>query len=323
MKKRYILIAIISFVLSACGNQAPEQEKSVEKDSTNSNHQSTHSAIAADEFFAPFSGNLEHIHGLGYAGNQQAIFFASHDGLKVYEDGSWYSATEFNNDYMGFNAVDKGFYTSGHPGKGVDLENPLGLSRSYDNGKTLEFLGFQGESDFHAMGVGFENHTVYVLNEQKNSKMDVGLYVTEDDGENWDKLAATNLGEKIFSIAVHPANSKIVAVASEEGIFLSEDRGESFTLLTSNLQGTSVFFSTDALWYGAYGKEPILMKYLLSNSSQEKVNLPQMEQDAVMYLAQNPQNEKEVVFYSFNGDVFITQDGTSTWEKIVSAGTIK
>ncbi|MFP3442760.1 hypothetical protein R0K18_33995, partial [Pantoea sp. SIMBA_133] len=81
-------------------------------------------------------------------------------GLKFYKDGKWMETTGQNNDYMGFTAVDEGFYTSGHPGKDSDLPNPLGLKKSTDGGRSLENLGFEGESDFHTIGVGYENHAI-------------------------------------------------------------------------------------------------------------------------------------------------------------------
>lgn len=321
MRRNLYLISLLTLfisVLAACGNNETESNVTTKKTSNNKN-----TSIADNSFYEEFNGKIEHIHGLGYAGNQNAIFFAAHDGLKVLENGKWFRTKEFNNDYMGFNAVEKGFYTSGHPGKGVNLENPFGLSRSFDSGETLETLGLQGESDFHAMGVGYKNHVVYVLNGQKNSKMDAGLYVTEDDGETWNRIKALNLGEKVFSIAIHPTDSEQVAVASDEGIFLSNDGGENFLLITSNQQGTSVFFSNDTLWYGTYGNEPVLVKRSLSDGSEDEIALPKMKQDAVMYLAQNPQNENEVVFTTFNGDVYFTTDGTNSWNRIVAGGEIK
>jgi hypothetical protein len=336
VKKSFLLLGAMSFaiVLSACGNEETTEKTEVDTkneqvaieengDENKQDHTDGQLSIASNDFFETHEGNLEHVHGLGYAGNQNAVFFASHDGLKVYENGIWFKTKELNNDYMGFNAVNKGFYTSGHPGKGVNLPNPLGLKRSFDNGETLEDLALEGESDFHAMGVGYENHIVYVLNGHPNSLMGKGLYVSKNNGETWNELKADQLGEKIFSIAVHPTNEEIVAVAGQEGIFLSKDGGQQFNLITSSKQGTAVFFSNDALWYGAFGQEPVLVKYSIDRGDEEEMDLPNMAEDAVMYVAQNPQNESEIVFISFKGSVYLSGDGASSWKALVIEGEIQ
>jgi hypothetical protein len=47
-----------------------------------------------------------------------------------------------------------------------------------------------------------------------------------------------------------------------------------------------------------------------------------MEQDAVMYLAQNPKDQKELTFVSFKGSVYQAQDG-SKWELLVNEGKLE
>ncbi|MFZ3590081.1 F510_1955 family glycosylhydrolase [Bacillus sp. DJP31] len=316
----FIVIIVILMITTACGNN---EGTTPEEDKVDSENVDKSALMSTDDFYEPFTGKLEHVHGLGYAGNKDAIYFASHDGLKVYQDGKWYRTKENNNDYMGFNAVDKGFYTSGHPGDGVNLTNPLGVSRSYDNGQSIENLDFEGESDFHAMGVGYESHTVYILNEQKNSKMDIGLYSSQDDGETWEKKEASNLGEQIFSLAVHPTDSNMVAAASQEGIYQSKDGGQSFSLLTNGKQGTSVFLSEDSLWYGAFGEESVLVKHSISDGKEQQMDLPEMKEDAVMYVAQNPLNAEEFVFITFKGNVYLSSDGATTWNELVKEGILQ
>ncbi len=313
-------------ILSACGNEETETGENTEQllsEQTTDEMTGIEEGLGSNEFLEGYKGEISHIHGLGYAGNQNAIFFATHDGLKIFDNGNWYKTKGQNNDYMGFNAVSQGFYTSGHPGMGVNLSNPLGLKMSRDNGKSLIDLGFEGESDFHAMGVGYENHTIYVLNEYKNSKMNKGLYVSRDNGNSWKKVQANNLNKKVLSIAVHPTNDLIIAVASQGGILLSEDGGENFDYITKDSQGTSVYFSKDILWYSVYEGDAKLVKYSLQDKRKSEVPLPKLGQDGIIYLAQNPQEPKEVVFATFNGHVFFSTDGASDWGKLVYNGVIQ
>ena len=176
MKQFFFIIGVlvITLALTACGqdNEEDLEDKNIvdETETKPETGQSSKTeqvpkkdgAVASNSFFEPFDGKIEHIHGLGYAGNQNAPFFASHDGIKVFEDGKWYKTKEENNDYMGFNATKNGFYASGHPGEDSELPNPFGIKRSFDNGQTLENLALEGETDFHAMGVGFEKNVIFV-----------------------------------------------------------------------------------------------------------------------------------------------------------------
>ena len=74
------------------------------------------SSDGTGEFEEAFNGKIEHVHGMGYAGGDDGLYLATHGGLKIFRDGGWHETTRNYNDYMGFNAVDEGFYTSGHPG---------------------------------------------------------------------------------------------------------------------------------------------------------------------------------------------------------------
>lgn len=65
------------------------------------------------------------------------------------------------------------------------------------------------------------------------------------------------------------------------------------------------------------------MKSSLSDGAEESVKLPEMEQDAVLYLAQNPQNDKEISIVSFNGNIYMTKDGAQSWELLAEEGTLK
>src|SRR5690625_3668659 len=183
-------------------------------------------------FETSFDGSMEHVHGMGYAGDDGGLYLASHTGLKIYRDGEWFETTKNFNDYMGFNAVDKGFYTSGHPGKDSDLPNPIGLKRSFDGGKTLEDIDFEGESDFHVMAVGYNSHDIILMNEAKNSKLEVGIYISQDSGESWKEVTASGLEGDILALSIHPSNSEYIAAATNNGVYLSSDKGENFKLIS-------------------------------------------------------------------------------------------
>ncbi|OEH92764.1 F510_1955 family glycosylhydrolase [Bacillus solimangrovi] len=338
MKKVWIgtgLLAL-SVIVSGCAQENTEsnQEQNMTEqketdqpkvsDEANKEDVKMTGSIANDNFFTDYKGVLEHIHGMGYAGNQNALFIASHDGLKVYENGNWFKTKENNFDYMGFTPVAEGFYTSGHPSEGSDYPNPLGLKRSFDNGQTLEDLGFEGESDFHALAVGYESKVIYLLNSGENSKLGSGLYVSKDDGGTWEEIKVDDIGYEIFAIAAHPTNENIFALSGKNGVFLSTDGGATFEDMKQGRQGTAVFFTDEFLYYGTHsGDQATLTKHSLTDGSETNVNVPELVNDAVMYMAQNPKNDNELSLVTFNGNVHFSQDSGQSWKEIVSAGEIK
>lgn len=97
------------------------------------------------------------IHGLAFTDNGQQLYVPAHDGIKVFENGSWSVADIEKNDYMGFSKVDDGFYSSGHPSPGSNRKNPLGVVKYTNTDEKLEPLDLYGEMDFHGMAVGYRS----------------------------------------------------------------------------------------------------------------------------------------------------------------------
>ena len=330
---KFLLVAAISlFTLTACSQEdetAQPEESTNQSETQGSEAQdetkdSTTVSLASHAFFESFAGKIDHIHGLGYVGDQEAAFFAAHDGLKVYENGTWLKTKNENNDYMGFNATDDGFYSSGHPGTDSKLPNPIGIMKSVDNGQTLQSLGFEAEVDFHLMAVGYNNHQIFAMSPHKNSIMKAdAFYVSEDDGANWKEVAASGLKGEFIGLAVHPTDKNILAAAGEDGIYLSKNQGETFELLTTGTQGTSVYFTGDSLLYGEYDGQPSLVIRNLTDDKEEEIALPEMKEDAVMYAAINPKNELEITFVSFNNDIYQTTNHGESWNLLAKSGNLQ
>ncbi|MFG6116903.1 F510_1955 family glycosylhydrolase [Thalassobacillus devorans] len=324
---KLLLITLLSVGVIIAGCSQNEEETKTEdsgQSETTKSNESSDSPSNTSDFLQPFEGSTDHIHGVGYLQQENGIAFASHTGLKFYKDGKWMETTGQNNDYMGFTAVDEGFYTSGHPGKDSDLPNPLGLKKSTDGGRSLENLGFEGESDFHTIGVGYENHAIYLLNMQPNSELDAGFYRSFDDGTSWDAVEAEGLNNSPFAIAVHPTDENIVAVSNETGVYLSEDAGKTFEPVKENVQGTAVYFEGDRLYYATYDGESNLAIMNLENRSSETVELPELTNQAILYLAKNPANEAEITLLASDGEkeaAYITKDNGENWQQIIKQGT--
>lgn len=266
---------------------------------------------------------LKHIHGLAFSQNGQQLSIPSHDGLALYRDGHWSKAPGSEHDYMGFSAGRQAIYSSGHPASGSALVNPLGLIKSSDGASTWQPLGLQGESDFHLLASGFDSGAIYVYNTRPNSKMtSAGLYYSLNDGATWQHAMAQGMGPEPRAFAVHPTESKTVAVATSSGLFLSNDAGEHFQPVIQDVQVLSISFSLDgkSLWFGSFNKSPQLSILDLKTHEIRALGLPPLDQDAVAYLAQSPTNAQEWAMATLKRDVYLSHDEGKTWKAIAQAG---
>jgi photosystem II stability/assembly factor-like uncharacterized protein len=324
MKKitKAVIITSTILLLSACSSfNEKEQTFITSKDQAKSNISVTNNPF----FKEKKEGKFEHLHGIGYAGNQNVIYFATHEGLLVYQNNKWYETTSNKHDYMGFSATDDGFYSSGHPEEGSSLGNPLGLVKSFDNGQTLMNLGFYKESDFHYMTVGYKSHTIYVVNQEENKTLGQGLFYSKDDGKTWSQSQLNGLPQtSAGTIAAHPTDENMVGISTPEGIFVSKDNGNTFERFTRKLNTTTFVFQEKSILFAAVeNNKPILIKQSLDSKQEEVLSVPALdEKDHIMYMASNPTKEKEIVIATMNGDIFMTKNNGESWTRLASKGKI-
>jgi hypothetical protein len=275
------------------------------------------------QFVSPETENVEHLHGAGYPGKEDAFFIATHNGLFKYEENEWTEANSNKHDYMGFSPYKDGFYSSGHPESGSDLKNPLGLIKSTDNGKTLEKLAFYGETDFHYLSAGYDSGQLFVLNEEPNSELQTGLYSSSDGGESWESRMMEGVeSDGIIALAAHPTDQNLVAISSQAGIFLSEDGGDTFSLVTEGKPATSVVLTDETGIYSSIDGEIIkLVRFNLDTLEETEYGLPSLKADnPIMYIAVNPNDPSEITFVTYKNDIYRSVDGGSRWEEIMDSG---
>lgn len=267
---------------------------------------------------------LTHVHGLTYAADRATLLVPSHHGLAVYSSGQWSKAPGPEHDYMGFTGTRNALYSSGHPAPGSGLKNPFGLIKSTDGGKSWKQLVLQGESDFHTLAASYGTNAVYVVNSQTNSQMETqGVYFTTNDGEKWQRVEAAGLAGRVHGLAVHPSDSATVAAAADQGLFLSKDAGASFKPVASGkrvLAATFTFNGNDLWWSGYDGGPTLSVLDLRSGEKLRTVNLPNLGEDAVSFIAQNPVRTSEMAIATFKKSIFISKNAGKSWVRIADQG---
>jgi hypothetical protein len=325
--KHYVGLAITSlFIITGCSNNVETQPVKKETVQSQPKNKQTATAVPSNLYKEITSGKIEHIHGIGYAGNIPGISIATHSGIKVFQNGKWLETTTQLHDYMGFQATKNGFFASGHPEPGVNLKNPLGLMKSSDGGNTLEKLAFYGESDFHNLAVGYNTEMIYLYNERPNSKLQQGFYFSTNNGQEWKNSKLKGLSSTIHAFSVHLDQSSVVAVSSKDGVYLSTDYGNTFELFSKSLESTAVTLSNEDIIYASINKqtEQLITKKSIATNKETNLQIPSLDsKDTIMYISQNPQNSSEMVFATMKANVFLSTDDGKTWKQITKNGTLQ
>lgn len=178
-------------------------------------------ASGTDTATGPAGLPYEHVHGLGIDPADETVYVATHDGLFRSDAGTGglQRADSTGRDLMGFTITGPGaFLSSGHPGPGEQVANPLGVVSSTDAGATWTALGLVGEVDFHAL----ETVPGIVYGYDATNQV---LRASTDGGASWDTRAAL----AALDIAADPADPAVVLATVQGGVAASNDGGRSFT----------------------------------------------------------------------------------------------
>lgn len=194
----------------------------------------TLTACSADNKVEKLS-DLTHVHNV--VAIDEKIFVGSHEGLFIRnEDASW-SRVGAAFDVMALSEVDGRLLASGHPGEEIDLPDPIGLIASDDEGRTWAPLSLTGVVDFHLL----EASGTTVIGVAANYQ---ALILSNDSGLNWETLDTVPFSD----IAIDPQNSKAIALATEGGLQLSSNIGESFTVTETAVSPTLLDWSRGGLF---------------------------------------------------------------------------
>ncbi len=318
--RKWIITATITLLfLSACSQNEKQQE--AEKEANQTDEKVTQDSnlpylVQSEEL------TIEHIHGIGY-NLKNELLVATHHGLKMNRDGIWYETTQNLHDYMGFQVTENGFLVSGHPEEGSSLENPLGLVRASNYGEQLEPIQFSGESDFHFLGASFSDQDLYVINEQPNSLLEQGFYHSPDAGQSFNQPEMAGFDADSFGmIAVHPSNGKIVAMATRQGVYGSEDSGKTFSKWVDGMI-TALAFSNEQLIYSTVSDEGTisLQSYSIKNRKTSPITIPHLDYDnPITYIAVSPTDANQIAITTYDLDILQTKDFGANWEPLTQDG---
>jgi hypothetical protein len=323
VKKKVILSMIISILLMAAGCQSQ-----ADKNKTSNQGKNGKEKTAVNfRIVSAKSQKVGQIRGIGYPGNDDALYVATNDGIKFFKDSKWLETTANKHHLMSLQAINNGFLASGHPQKGMGFKDPMGIVESNDQGKSFHQLGFYGEGNFHFLSASFFGNGMYMIMEQPTGQLDPGVYYSKNNnGENWmkSKLAgftANSLG----MIAVHPKNGNIMAMSTKTGIFYSENYSNTMNAITGPIMVTALAFKGDDILYSSVEDQKILLKEINPKTGETKdISIPFLDYDnPVTYITSDPKNENKLAFATYKDDLYESTDGGESWKNILADGRIE
>lgn len=322
VKKKVLLSIFISILLltAGCSSQAENNKNS---------KQDKNQAKTAVQFQIVPAKNqkIGQIRGIGYPGNDDALYAATNDGIKLYKNSKWLETTVNKHNLMSMQALNSGFLTSGHPQKGIGLKDPLGIVESTDQGKSLHKLGFYGKGNFHFLSASFFGNGMYLIMEQPTDTLDPGVYFSKNNnGENWTKSKLAGFtADSLGMIAVHPKNGNIMAMSTKTGIYYSEDYSNTMNAITGPVMVTALTFRGDNILFSSVEEQKIFLKELNPKTGEVKdVVIPFLDYDnPVTYIATDPKNENKLAFATYKDDLYESIDGGGNWKNILAEGKIE
>ncbi|MGG3469340.1 F510_1955 family glycosylhydrolase [Neobacillus pocheonensis] len=315
IQKKVLLIILTGILLIAAGCSSEQPKKSVQKNETV--NKIKYGIVEAKSL------KIENIRGIGYPGNDNGLYVASDQGLKLFKDSKWYETTTNKHEYIGFQALDKGFVTSGIPQKGTGYKNPLGLVQSVDKGESIKKLAYYGDLNFYFMAASFSGDAIYVISEQPHGELSQGVNYTKDNGQTWKKSAFKNFNaDSLGMMSVNPTNGDIMAMATRSGIYYSNDNGNTMKLITAPIMVTALTFNGDSLLFSSVENNSILLKKEnTSSGEQADIAIPFLDYDnPITYLSVNPKNENQIAFTTYRNDLYESKDGGKTWNMLLKDG---
>jgi photosystem II stability/assembly factor-like uncharacterized protein len=305
MKKRLDLCIVLLtlFLLTACaGDDSTDIGKSVD--------------------------NFSHVHGLSFNPKEPYdLYLGTHHGLiQIDSKGHWSYVSEdkHRHDLLSFTFRDEDtMISSGHPAEASNMQDPLGVIISKDLGKTWEAIALHGEVDFHVLEVNASDpNVIYGIDAHGT-----GFYRSTDGGNHWEVLEANGFTEEypefFFTLVSDPGNAQSLLAGTQQGIFSSQDGGETWELISTDqtlLSGVGVSDRPGTIVAYADGEPSGLIISNDFGESWRSLNMQLDDDDEVLHIAIHPTDEDTYAIGTLQEHLFQTTDGGEAWVQLAEFG---
>lgn len=265
---------------------------------------------------------LDEIHGIAFTPDGNGIMLPTQSGFMVYRARRWNNLEGARRPFGGVSVTQDAIYATERRGNGAVPPRTRGLLRSSDGGRTWRSIYDADEAEFAHMAAGSRNNAVYLVSTVPTALMrEPGLYRTQDEGKTWQHAAAQDLPATIASIAVHPADPRIVAIGATDGLHVSRDAGATFRVILAGKSLTAVFFDVGGQHvYVAREGVSAVNRVSLNGEITRTLAVPIASRDSIVFIAQNPAHPHKLAVSTRLRSVFVSTNGGETWRTIAREG---
>ena len=180
--------------------------------------------------------SVSHIHQVKVV--EKKMLVLTHEGLyELVKKNDMKLVGKEKLDVMGFTALGKTLYASGHPAQGSKAQNPMGLIKSIDGGLSWKAVSLVGKVDFHFLeGAGSD---LYGADSQSGN-----LMFSADSGKTWRSLGANTFED----IAVSPEMSRMAIALKDSELLLTENAFKTSSKIKSALKFTQIEWRNSGLY---------------------------------------------------------------------------
>lgn len=259
------------------------------------------------------ASSFSHAHGIAVdVTDPKKVYIATHQGLYLLsDDKDLYQIGKTRDDLMGFapHPTEKQtFFSSGHPSRGGNA----GFQKTTDGGISWTRVsdGLGGRVDFHAMTVSQVNPSlIYGFSGGK-------LQRSTDTGRSWEYAKGAIAP---ISLSSDQKDENTLYATTQNGLWTSKDRGETWQSLSSQLEGgaVSVFVIDPTSAYTLTFSEKIGG---MGRSTDGGITWQRVEEvfsnEVVLHIAFS-QSQVGIVYALTNkSSIYKSTDSGATWTKV-------
>ncbi|WNF36484.1 hypothetical protein RJD24_18985 [Bacillaceae bacterium IKA-2] len=317
LKKVITTIGIVSIIaiVSACGSDSKAQVGGGTPDNPIYIGETVENREQATEF--------SHIHGLSrHPSDSNKLLLASHYGLIEYDqqssEASFIGSERF--DLMGYARIPGSniIMTSGHPGEGSNLPDPLGFLWSEDFGETWEVRGLHAMIDFHSLAATSDASKILGYGSDLNKSV---IFESYDQGYTWKVVKSKGVTldhEEFFALGMAPDNGDIAYAATSKGLFYSSDGGVNWEkIIDGYITALKVIGEDEVVFYEA-SKNGL---FRLQGEESHSYDL-YLGADAVNYIVV-AEDSSAVTVSTFQNNLSETTNHGETWETLLEEGIFR
>jgi len=211
-----------------------------------------------------------------------------------------------------------------HPGTLLAATGNAQIFRSEDSGESWKALPFPGElrATLHALAIDQRNPGVYFAGLSGDTPQYSGIMRTSDSGRTWKRIPVAGL-TAIWSIAICPQDSRVIAAGGENGLWLTRDGGESWEQTTpwNDSELTPIVALTFDPWDSKIlyaGTPHLAWKTADGGNTWQSIHEGMLDDSDIFSILVDDRRRRRV-FAATCGGIYRSLEGGAGWTKLIEA----